>query len=40
MDSKYAQDLALALLMTRVLANDAHHAFTADDFAIAANALH
>ena len=26
--------------MTRVLANDAHHTLTADDLAIAANALH
>jgi hypothetical protein len=34
------RELTLALLVTRVLANDAHHAFTTDDFAVAANALH
>jgi hypothetical protein len=34
------QSLALALLVTRVLANDAHDTLATDDFAIAANALH
>jgi hypothetical protein len=34
------QELTLALLMTRILANDAHDTLAADYFAVAANALH
>jgi hypothetical protein len=34
------QGLTLALLMTRILANDAHDTFATDNFAVAANALH
>jgi hypothetical protein len=34
------QGLTLALLMTRILANDAHDTLAADYFAVAANALH
>jgi hypothetical protein len=34
------QELTLTLLMTRILANDAHDTLATDNFAIAANALH
>jgi hypothetical protein len=36
----FDRGLALALLVTRILANDAHDTFAADNFAVAADALH
>ena len=40
MNAGLAGASALALLVTRVLANDAHDTLATDDFAVAADALH